>query len=345
MKAMMLTGIRRMEMMEVPDPVIKNPDDVKIKMSVVGICGSDVHYFTQGNIGSQKVTFPFTLGHEGAGVVVETGPEVKKVKPGDIIAIEPAMPCGECDQCLAGRHHTCRKMKFLGSPNQADGCLSEFIVMPEENCFLLPGNLTPDHGSISEPLAIGLYSVKKAGEVKGLKIGILGFGPIGMSVMLAAKLEGVESIYVTDKIEKRLAIASKEMAVYAGNPMKEDIVEKIKQKEPLGLDVVFECCGQQEALDQAVDIMKPGGRIMVVGIPEFDRWSLNVENTRRHEIMLQFIRRQVDCTGSAIELMQNGTVNVSNMVTHHFTFARTREAFDIVAGYKDGVMKAMIDFR
>ncbi|MCX6334011.1 MAG: alcohol dehydrogenase catalytic domain-containing protein, partial [Bacteroidia bacterium] len=216
MKAMMLTGIRKMEMIEVPDPVIKNPDDVKIRMSVVGICGSDIHYFTQGSIGSQKVTFPFTLGHEGAGVVIETGSAVKRVKPGDVIAIEPAMPCGKCDQCLSGRQHTCRKLRFLGCPNQADGCLSEFIVMPEDNCLKLPGILTPDHGSISEPLAIGVYAVKKAVDIRGLKIGIIGFGPIGMSVLLAARAGGVSTVYVTDKIDERLAIASNEKASYTG---------------------------------------------------------------------------------------------------------------------------------
>jgi L-iditol 2-dehydrogenase len=164
-----------------------------------------------------------------------------------------------------------------------------------------------------------------------------------MSVLLAAKTKDVSAIYVTDKIDERLAIASKEKVNYTGNPLKENIVEKIKQKEPLGLDVVFECCGQQEAIDQAVNIMKPGGRIMVVGIPEFERWSLNVENTRRREIMIQFIRRQVDCTEEAIELMHNGAIDTGKMVTHRFPFEKTNEAFDLVAEYRDGVMKAMID--
>jgi L-iditol 2-dehydrogenase len=345
MKAMMLTGIRQMEMKDVPDPVIKSPKEVKIKMSVLGICGSDIHYYTRGQIGSQKVKFPFIVGHEGAGVVIETGSAVKRVKPGDVIAIDPAMPCHECDQCRAGRHHTCRKLKFLGCPGQADGALSEYIVMPEESCFPLSGNLKPDHGSISEPLAIGVYSVKKTGGVKGLKIGILGFGPIGMSVMLAAKTQSVDSIYITDKINERLAIALKEGASYTGNPLKENIADQIKKKEPLGLDVVYECCGQQEALDQAVDIMKPGGKIMVVGIPEFNTWSINVENTRRREIMIQFIRRQVDCVESALKMMNNGDIDVKNMVTHRFPFDLTKEAFDLVADYRDGVMKAMIDFR
>jgi L-iditol 2-dehydrogenase len=344
MKAMMLTGIRQMEIKDVPDPVIKNPKDVKIKMSVLGICGSDIHYYTQGQIGSQKVIYPFSVGHEGAGIVVETGLAVKRVKPGDVIAIDPAMPCYECDQCRAGRYHTCRKLKFLGCPGQADGALSEYIVMPEKSCFPLSGNLKPDHGSISEPLAIGVYSVTKAGGVKGLKIGILGFGPIGMSVLLAAKAQGVDSIYVTDKINERLAIALKEGASYTGNPLKENIADQIEKREPLGLDIVFECCGQQEALDQAVDVMKPGGKIMVVGIPEFSTWSINVENTRRREIMIKFIRRQVDCVKSALEMMDSGDIDIKNMVTHRFPFDRTKEAFDLVADYRDGVMKAMIDF-
>jgi L-iditol 2-dehydrogenase len=344
MKAMMLTGIRLMMMKEIPEPVLVNPKDVKIKMSVVGICGSDIHYYTQGKIGTQIVKYPFTVGHEGAGVVVETGPSVKRVKKGDLIAIEPAMPCRECDQCLAGRYHTCRKLKFLGCPDQAEGCLMEFIVMPEESCFPLSGRLTPDHGSISEPLAIGVYAVKKSGGVKGLTIGIFGYGPIGMSVMLAAKAEGVDFICVTDKIEARLLIAIREGASITGNPSAENVVEKVLQKNPPGLDVVFECCGQQEAMDQAIDLLKPGGRLVVVGIPEFHNWSLNVEKTRRKEISLQFIRRQVDCVEPALEMMKNGTISVDNMVTHRFPFNRSREAFELVADYRDGVMKAMIDF-
>jgi L-iditol 2-dehydrogenase len=344
MKAMMLTGIRQMEMKEIPEPVLVKSNDVKIRMTVLGICGSDIHYYTQGQIGSQKVEFPFTLGHEGAGVVVETGRSVKRVRPGDHVAIDPAMPCRKCDQCLAGRQHTCRKLRFLGCPGQVSGCLMEYIVMPEESCFPLTGKLTPDNGSISEPLAIGVYAVRKSGGVKGLNIGIFGYGPIGMSVMLVAKTQSAEKIYVTDLIEERLTISKKEGSALAVNPIKENIVEKIMRKEPLGLDMVFECCGKQEAFDQAIDLLKPGGKLIVVGIPEFDRWSMNVENTRRREISLQFIRRQVDCVEEALELMNNRSIVIDNMVTHRFPFARTKQAFDLVAGYQDGVMKAMIDF-
>jgi L-iditol 2-dehydrogenase len=220
----------------------------------------------------------------------------------------------------------------------------EYIVMPEESCFPLNGKLTPDHGSISEPLAIGVYAVKKSGGIKDLKIGIFGYGPIGMSVMLAAKAEGAESFYVTDKIDQRLSVALKEGASGIINPLNEDVVEKIRDNTQLGLDVVFECCGQQEAFDQAIAVLKPGGSLIVVGIPEFDRWSMNAETTRRKEISLQFIRRQVDCVEAALEMMESGKISVANMVTHRFPFDKTKEAFDLVAEYGDGIMKAMIDF-
>jgi len=345
MKAMMLTGIRQMEMLEVPEPAITGPKDVKIRMSVVGVCGSDIHYYTAGRIGTQKVVYPFPVGHEGAGVVVETGPAVTRVKPGDRIAIDPAISCHECDQCRAGRHHTCRKLTFLGCPGQAEGCLTEYIVMPEENCFLLQDGLTADHGSISEPLSIGLYSVKKSVALNDrLTTGILGFGPIGMSVMLALKAGKVRSIHVTDKIDERLAIASCENAVSFLNPLNVDIVSRILEMQPLGLDVVFECCGQQEALDQAVRLLKPGGKLMVVGIPEFDDWSLNVENTRRKEISIQFVRRQVGCVQASLDLMSSRQIRIDKMITHRFPFRETKTAFDLVASYADGVMKALVDF-
>jgi L-iditol 2-dehydrogenase len=344
MKSMMLTGIREMEMKDAEEPVISDPHDVKIKMSVVGVCGSDVHYYTTGRIGSQVVQYPFPVGHEGAGIVVETGKNVTRVKPGDKIAIEPAMTCGKCDQCLSGRPNTCRNLRFLGCPGQAEGCLSEFIVLPEESCFPLKMGLTPDDGVISEPLAIGVYAVRTSIPLNGKKVGILGFGPIGMSVMLAAKAEGASDIYVTDKIDERLETALSKGAGMAINTLKKDIVKEILGKETLGLDVVFECCGQQDAFDQGIELLKPGSKMMVVGIPEFDRWTMSVDKTRRKEITVQFVRRQAECTEDVLEMIKDRKIDISGMVTHRFPFSRAKDAFDLVAGYKDGVMKAMIDF-
>jgi L-iditol 2-dehydrogenase len=344
MKAMVLTGIRQMEMREVPDPKIVNDTDVLIKMARVGVCGSDIHYYTTGRIGSQVVQYPFPVGHEAAGIVLKVGKAVTTVKPGDEIAVEPAMPCFECDQCRAGRHHTCRKMRFLGCPGQADGCLSEMIVMPETSCFPLSGNLVPDDGALSEPLAIGVYAVKQSIPMEGAKVGILGFGPIGMSVMLAAKAMGAETIYVTDKVKERLAMAKQNGAVYAGNPDNADVALEISKREPLLLDVVFECCGKQEALDNAIDVLKPGGKLMLIGIPEFDNWQFSADKGRRKEITIANVRRQNHALLPTLEMMRTGKIDGSLMLTHRFPFSKTKEAFDMVHTYSDGVMKAMIDF-
>ncbi|MEN8227370.1 MAG: alcohol dehydrogenase catalytic domain-containing protein [Bacteroidota bacterium] len=344
MKAMKLTGIREMEMMEVPTPEILNDNDVLIRMKTLGVCGSDIHYYVSGKIGSQVVQYPFTVGHEGAGQVEAVGKGVTIVKPGDRIAIEPAMPCWECDQCLAGRPHTCRKLKFLGCPGQAEGSLSEFIVMPETSCFKIPENMSYDQAAISEPLAIGVYAVKQSIPMEGTKVGILGFGPIGMSVLLPALAMGAKEIYVTDKIDERLQIARNTGAAMTANPDQEDVVEKITKQVPELLDVVFECCGEQEAMENAVDLLKPGGKLMIIGIPEFDTWSLPADTSRRKELIFQHIRRQNEALPPALEMMANGEISVESMVTHRFDFKDTKEAYDLVAGYGDGVMKAMIDF-
>jgi len=344
MKVMMLTGIRQMEMREVPKPMITRDNEVLIKMKTIGVCGSDVHYYVSGKIGSQVVEYPFAVGHEGAGTVVEVGSAVENVKVGDEIAIEPAMPCWNCDQCNVGRPHTCRKLRFLGCPGQAEGCLSEYLVMPETSCFKLTDNMILDDGALSEPLAIGVYAVKQSIPMKNAAIGILGFGPIGMSVLLPSQAMGAKSIYVTDKIEERLAMARKLGVNYAGNPDKEDVESKVAELEPNSLDVVFECCGQQEALDNAIEMLKPGGKLMMIGIPEFDKWQFSADLARRKEITFTNVRRQNHALEPTLEMMENKVFDARQMITHRFSFDQTKEAFDLVDNYADGVMKAMIEF-
>lgn len=344
MKSMKLTGIRQMEMKEVPTPSVLKEHEVLIRMKTLGVCGSDIHYYTTGRIGSQVVEYPFAVGHEGAGQVEKVGSSVTRVKPGDRIAIEPAMPCWECDQCRAGRPHTCRNLKFLGCPGQAEGSLSEFIVMPESSCFPIPDQMTNDEAAISEPLAIGLYAVRQSVPMAGAAVGILGFGPIGMSVLLPARALGARSIYVTDKINERLTIAKKSGADLTANPLVDEVVDTFIRAEPALLDVVFECCGQQEALDQAIQLLKPGGKLMIIGIPEFDRWSFEADTARRKEVTIQHVRRQNEALQPALDMLAEGTIQVAGMATHRYSFESAGEAFELVAGYRDGVMKAMIDF-
>ena len=345
MKSIQLTGIRQMEMVEVPDPKLKKPTDVLIRMQVVGVCGSDVHYYATGRIGSQVVEYPFPVGHECAGIVEAVGNDVTTVSVGDRIAVEPAMPCHHCDQCRAGRPHTCRNLRFLGCPKQADGCLNEFIVMPEECCYPIPDSMSLEEAAISEPLSIGVYAVQQSVPMPGQKIGILGTGPIGLSVLMPALAQGAGKAYVTDKIDARLAVAETAGASWTGNPDKTDVVAQITAQEPELLDVVFECCGKQEAIDQAVQLLKPGGKLMIVGIPPvLDNWSFPVDDLRHKELCIQNVRRQNHCVQPALDMIARNDFDVNIMVTHRFPFTDAKTAFDLVENYRDGVVKAMLEW-
>ncbi|HEC42814.1 MAG TPA: hypothetical protein ENI20_08315 [Bacteroides sp.] len=343
MKSMALTGIAEMGMITGSNPGIKNDNEVLIQVSHMGVCGSDMHYYSTGQIGDNKVEYPFVLGHEGSGVIVETGAAVAGLKKGQRIAIEPAMPCHKCDQCLNGRTHTCRNMIFLGSAGQAPGLLSERIVMPAESCFPIPESLQSDLAVMAEPLSIAVWAADLAGVQTGMSIGILGIGPIGMSLMNYCRFLGAEKIYVTDKLDYRLIMAEKAGGVWTGNPDKSDVVSGINHEEPLGIDIVFDCCGMQEAMDQGIEILKPGGKIMIVGIPEFDNWILSADLTRRKEVCFQNVRRQNDRMQKAIDLIVESKVDMSSMITHRFPFESAGKAFDIVSGYREGVMKAIIE--
>ena len=332
-----------MEVREVPDAKIEKDTDVLLKIEKVGVCGSDVHYFETGRIGSQVVQFPFIVGHECAATVAAVGKAVKHVKVGDQVVVEPAVSCHECDQCRQGRENTCFKLRFLGTPGQGDGCLSEFIVMPEECCFPINDKITIEQGVLCEPLAIGAYTVKQARLPKAADVAILGGGPIGLSCMVCAQAEGVRACYLTEKIDSRMDVARRGGATWVGNPLKEDVVAAILKQQPLGADVAFECAGQQETLDQAVDVLKPGGRLMLVGIPREDRVSFAIDKIRRKEITIVNIRRQNACTGRAIDLVASRKVRPDFMVTHRFKLDRIQEAFEMVAEYRDGVVKAMIE--
>ena len=250
MRAMMLTGLRAMEWREVPTPAPRAADEVLLKMAAVGVCGSDIHYYTVGRIGSQVVRYPFTVGHEGAAVVEAVGAAVTRVKPGDRVAVEPAMSCGHCDQCRHGRPHTCRRLRFLGCPGQAEGCLSEYLVMPQACCYPA-GGLSLEQAALSEPLAIGFYAALRGMPLKGARIAILGAGPIGLSVLVCTRARGAAAIYVTDKLAARREMALGAGADWAGDPDSKDFPGPLAAREPLLLDAVFECCGDQAAVDQA----------------------------------------------------------------------------------------------
>ena len=342
MKAAALIGIRQFEIKQVPDPEIINDTDVLIRIKTVGVCGSDIHYYTSGKIGSQIIQFPFIIGHEASGIVEKTGKKVTRVKSGQRIAIDPTVSCGSCDQCKAGREHTCRKLLFLGCPKQLEGCLCEYIVMHEKCCFPIKESMTFEQATLSEPLAIGVYAVERSILPAKANIGILGVGPIGMSVFAVLRTKNIGNIYVTDKIEERLSFSKKINPTWIGNPDRTDIVKELLHIESLSMDIVYECSGDVKAINQAVQLLKPGGILVLVGIPEPDEISFPIHELRRKEITIINIRRQVHCTQKAIDLIEQRQINIDSMVTHRFPLEKTQQAFELVANYRDGVMKAMI---
>jgi L-iditol 2-dehydrogenase len=344
MKAVALTGIRKIEIVEEPAPALQHPADVLLKIIRVGICGSDLHYYTQGRIGDQIVNFPYSIGHECSAVVADIGKQATCFKPGDLVVVDPSVSCGVCDQCRLGHYHTCRKVAFLGCPGQLEGCLGEWLVMPEDCCYSAKG-LSADQAALVEPLTIGYYAVRLSGDLKGKKIGILGSGPIGLSVLLSAKVAGASAIYMTDRLDYRMDAARQQGAVWTGNPDQTDIVREILQREPLELDVVFECCGQQSALEQAMKLCKPMGRVVIVGIPETDQSSFAVHDARRKGLTFINVRRQNECIEPVIDLINEGRIRPDFMITHRFSIARTAEAFELLADYRDGVIKAIVDIR
>jgi L-iditol 2-dehydrogenase len=345
LKKVVFKGIKKLEVTNVEKPKLINPWDVLLKIGTVGICGSDMHYFNEGKIGDQLVHYPFTPGHEGSGKVVEVGSEVSRVKVDDIVAIEPAVSCHKCSQCLSGREHTCLNQKFLGSPGELDGCLAEYIIVPEKNCYPVPKNMNSEEAALVEPLSIGYYSVSFLKDLKNIKsAAILGVGPIGMGVMICLQNHGINEICATDKLDYRLSAAKDAGAKWIGNPDKVDVVSSFKNFNAEQFDVVFECCGKQEAIDQAVDILKPGGMLLIVGIPEVNRISFNINNIRRKEIRIQNVRRQNKSIQPVIDLIASRKLRPNFMVTHRFQLDDSISAFKTVEEYDDGVIKALIKF-
>jgi L-iditol 2-dehydrogenase len=230
----------------------------------------------------------------------------------------------------------------LGCPGQMSGCLCDFIVLHERCCYPIENGMTFEQATLSEPLAIALYAVERSQPAVEASVGILGAGPIGMSVLHALRTKVHGRIFVTDKIDERLKHARTLNSTWCGNAQHQDIVKEIQNREPLLLDVVYECSGNEEAIVQATSLLKPGGSLVLIGIPEVDTIPFPIHELRRNEITILNIRRQSNCTAKAIDELQHHRINLDALVTHRFRLNQIQEAFELVAGYRDGVMKAMI---
>lgn len=343
MLAARLTGLKQLEVNSVPDPELSGANNVIVRVRAVGICGSDVHNYVEGGIGARKVVYPFIPGHEAAGDVVAVAGGVTHVAVGDRVMIEPAMHCGQCDQCLAGHFNTCRRIQFLSSAGELQGCMCELVAVPAHNCFHLADGLTFEEAAVAEPLSIAVYSVQQSIAMSpDTPVAILGAGPVGLCTLLAALQAGARRIYVTDPIPERRRMAATLGACWTGSPDDAGVEARILEKESLGLPVVFECCGKQEALDQATRLLKPRGKLVITGIPDGSRISLNIDLLRRNELSIYNVRRQNQCVERALAMIAAGEVDVKPLITHRLPLKSARHAFDIVAGYADGVIKAVV---
>ncbi len=343
MKTACFTALREIQVVDAPEPQLKRPGDVLLKIERVGICGSDIHYYLEGRIGDQVLQYPATLGHECSGTVLETGASVQGLKVGDRVAVDPAFSCGACDQCLSGRVHTCRRLRFMGNPGEAPGAVAERYVAPAACCVLIGASMSLDEAMLVEPLSIGLHAVRLSQLASGMKIAILGSGPIGLSVLLCAKAMVPCKALVTDLLDERLAVAQRCGAETALNPRQIDIVAAAAQSEPSGFDVVFECSGDPACVDQGQSLLRPGGALIFVGIPSVDAVSFDPHRMRRFELRFQAVRRQNDCVAPVVELIAQGRLDPSPLLTHRFPLKDISAAFEVVAGYRDGVIKAVLD--
>lgn len=340
MKAVLLTGVRQARLMEKPEPELPDQQWVLLRTKVAGICGSDLHYFVSDYVGGEKVPYPCLVGHECSAEVVRSGSEVQEVQSGDLVAVEPSISCGVCDQCLAGRFNTCRKIKFLGHPGELDGCLAEYFVMPARNLIKLPPSMTPEEAMLAEPLSIALHALNLAGLAATDRVAVLGSGPIGLCLIMLLKHRGLSQIFATDRSEARVWGALKAGASWAASMEQEDVVREILTRQPLGVEAVFEVSGDQEAIDQAVALVRPGGRIIQVGIPIPERISYQLARLRRKEVTIINSRRQNRCLELALELIKDKKIEVSWLLTHRFKLEEAQQAFNTAADRLDGVLKA-----
>ncbi len=348
LKAAYLVGPRKIEIAESAQPKIENDSDVLIEVKSVGVCGSDVHYYEHGRIGSQVMEYPYILGHETAGVVLEVGLKVGRVKPGDRVVVEPGISCGKCEACLEGLQNLCPEVRYLacGDERGLEGCLKEYLVMPEDNFFHLPDNISFEEGTLIEPLSISLYGVNISDLEAGQSAAVFGSGPMGLTALASARAHGAALTFATDLIDERVEMARAMGADHAFNPQKTDVVEEIMEKTGgRGVDVAFEAAGEQETMDHAVKTLKLGGRLVIIGIPATsDHIGLLAEPARRKGLVIKNVRRQVRSVEKAIELVHGGMVNVKRLITHRFTLEETGQAFEILSNYRDGVVKAVINF-
>ena len=341
-KTFYLTDLEKMEVGEAPMPKI-GPDDVLIRVQSVGVCGSDLHYYSKGSIGSFIVEFPFILGHEAAGVVTEVGENVTTLKAGDRVCMEPGIPCMKCEECLTGHYNLCKDVRFWATPPY-DGVLSEYIAHPAAFTFKIPDNMSFTEGALVEPLAIGLHACNTGGVKLGQTVAIVGAGCIGLVTLLAAKAYGATKIIVGDVLDKRLAKAE-ELGAIAVNTKEEDFAQKVLELTGgRGADVCIDCAGFTPTVDACLTAARPAGTVIIVGLgaDRVDGFNTSIMSTK--ELTVKSIFRYRNLYPTAINAIAGGRIDVGSIVSHRFRFDDTIEAFATCTRDIRNIVKGVIEY-
>ena len=342
MRAAILHRPKDLRLEQMPDPV-PGDHEVLVRIKAVGVCGSDVHWFSRGRIGDTVLDGPLVLGHEAAGVVQKVGRSVQTPQIGTRVALEPGVPCRTCEACQAGNYNTCPQVRFFGTP-PTHGCYREYVTHPADFVFPMPDNLTFGEGAMIEPLAVSMHAVDLAKVKTAHTVAVLGCGSIGLMVIALARISGASEIYATDPIEARRDAAMKYGADVVIDPSKEDPVERIATlTNGRGVDAAFEAAGAPDTPQQCVDLAKPCGTVALIGIPEEDQTTFKVSRARRKGLTIRMVRRLKHTYPRSIALVQKGMVDVRSLITHEFSLDRAEEALKLVEDYADGVIKAVVN--
>lgn len=354
MKAARLRGIRDVVIEDIPVPE-PGPGEARVRLTRVGMCGSDVHYYSHGRIGNAVAGPGHIAGHEPAGVIDKLGDKLgpesdegtaARLRPGTRVAVEPAINCERCECCLTGHPNRCVKGRFISSPPH-QGAFTEFICHPVRLLVPVPDNLadalTDEDLVMLEPLGVGVYAARRGRVALGDTVAVFGCGPIGLSTIQCARARGASRVFATDVLDYRLEYAKKLGADEVMNASGGRVVEWLMTlTDGRGADVVFDCAGEQDAIDHCIHGVRYGGRVGLVGAPEGDRLSYEAHYARRKELDLVNVRRSLHGVETGLAMVRAGQADLRTIVTHRFPLDEIAKAYDLVNRYADGVVKAMV---
>lgn len=341
MKVAVMNDIGKMGYVERDIPVPKE-NEVLVKLDYVGICGSDMHYYETGAIGNYIVKPPFVLGHEPGGIVAEVGKNVKYLKVGDRVALEPGKTCGHCEFCRKGEYNLCPDVIFFATP-PVDGVFQEYVAHDAALCFKLPQNVSTLEGALIEPLAVGFHAANQGGAHAGQIAVVMGAGCIGLVSMMALKAEGVSKVYVVDVMQKRLDKAIELGADGIINGKEQDTVKEVmKLTDGIGCDIAIETAGTEITTRQAISFTKKGATIVLVGYSKSGEMTLPMSFVLDKELTFKTVFRYRHIYQMAIDAVASGRVNLKGIVTDIFDFDDIQSAMDKSIEDKANIVKAVI---